>query len=701
MNPREPFRLGEVVAWPASNEVDAGRGRVRIPPRLMALLVRLVRAGGDPVDRATLIDEVWSRRGVTDEVLSRAIAELRTALGDDAKTPRYIETLPKVGYRLVAAAEPLALAAAGEATVATTAQATAPLASSRSFPRPRTSAIVAGLAILVALAFAWRATRAPADPVSELRRQLAAATVLVGGDDLEVAPRFSPDGKRIAYATGRSSSRIVIEDRATRERKVVGPEGGLQVSPAFLPGGERVVYLRSIDNDCGIIEAGVDDWRVRAPCPPGMRQRFDLAPDGSRIVASAPRQPDRPPALVEVDLATGAQRWLTEPEPGGGGDTQPRYAPDGKRIAFFRGTESHRELWLLDRDSAQVPRRVGTQSGLVYGSAFLPGARALLVSADWPGFRALNRVDLATGREELVGARGARFPDVAANGDIVFELATYKANLWRIDPSGAREAAIAWPSPRYTGQPELDPDGKRVVFVSNRDGGEALYVAPIDGEATRVPGGDDWRTTRARWSADGRALYAVRTKRGEPASDSTGVRIDPLTGETTALAWLGGRVHDVTPAPDGRTLYMGELAGHAMRMYRTGVDGGALERLPLPLASQFRVAGDLLAFAQPQLRGLTVCRMPELACRSLPVPVDDSTRFDWTLAPDAIWVHVSEGGSANLVRFDPASGRETLRLPLGPSAPGTNIAAGPGGVPLFVSREAPVEIDLMVAPRQQ
>jgi Tol biopolymer transport system component len=484
----------------------------------------------------------------------------------------------------------------------------------------------------------------------------------------------------------------------TRERQVVGPEGGLQVSPAFLPGGERVVYLRSAGNDCGIVEAGVDDWRVRVPCPTGMRQRFDLAPDGSRIVASAPRQPDRPPALVEVELATGAQRWLTEPEPGGGGDTLPRYAPDGRSIAFFRGTDSQRELWLLERDAAQAPRRVGTQAGLAYGAAFLPGAKALLVSADWPGFRALNRVDLATGREELVGSRGARFPDVAANGDIVFELATYKANLWRIDPSGAREPAIAWPSPRYTSQPALDPAGKRVVFVSNRDGGEALYVAPLDGEATRVPGGDDWRTTRARWSADGRALYAVRTKRGEPASDSTGVRIDPATGEATTLAWLGGRVHDVTPAPDGRTLYVGEQVGHAVRIHRTGVDGGTLERLPLPLASEFRVAGDLLAFSQPQLLGLTVCRMPELACRSLPVPVDDNTRFDWTLATDAIWVHVNEGGSARLVRFDPATGRETLRLPLGPTALGTSIAAGPGGVPLFVSREAPVEIDLMVAP---
>ncbi|MBN8478466.1 MAG: winged helix-turn-helix domain-containing protein, partial [Burkholderiales bacterium] len=102
-----PLKVGTVLVWPASNELDAGRGRERIAPRLMALLIRLVTADGAPVDRTTLIDEVWSRKGVTDEVLSRAIAELRILLGDDAKAPRYIETLPKVGYRLIAAIAPL------------------------------------------------------------------------------------------------------------------------------------------------------------------------------------------------------------------------------------------------------------------------------------------------------------------------------------------------------------------------------------------------------------------------------------------------------------------------------------------------------------------------------------------------------------------------------------------------------------------
>ena len=100
--PRDPFRLGELEVRPASNEIVAGGAVQRLRPLLMQLLLRLAAEPGQVVRRETLLAEAWPRRMVADEVLSRTIAELRTALGDEAKQARYIETLPKVGYRLIA-----------------------------------------------------------------------------------------------------------------------------------------------------------------------------------------------------------------------------------------------------------------------------------------------------------------------------------------------------------------------------------------------------------------------------------------------------------------------------------------------------------------------------------------------------------------------------------------------------------------------
>jgi len=684
MSAPDPLRVGEVAVYPASNEIDAGTGRSRIPPLLMALLVRLARDPGAPVDRATLLDEVWSRRGVSDEVLSRAVADLRTALGDDAKDPRYIETLPKVGYRLVAPVTPLV------ADVPSSVQAPP--------QRSRGARVIAGgaLAALTTAAVVWTAWHPVPDSAAALQRQVAASLVLAASDEFEVAPRFSPNGKRVAYAVGDRTSHIVVEDLATRARSTLGDDGVIATSPTYFPDGARIVYLRSAGDACSLVEIAIADGKSRtiAPCPAGMRARFDVAPDGRTIVASGTRRADVPSGLFTMDIASGAITWLTNPEPGQGDDVQPRISPDGKRVAFFRGAFARRELWMLDLATREA-RRVGRQSGYAYGLAFMPRGDAVVVAADWSGFRALERVDLTSGANVLVGGRGARFPDVSRDGDVVYEWASYRANLWRVD---GREPVPAWTASRYSSQVEVAPDGKRVAFVSNRDGIEAIYVAGVDGEVARVTAGDEFRTIRPRWSADSRAIYAVRTPRGDPASVSTAVKIDVATGTATPLDALGDRVHGVVAAADG-ALVAGEQVGHAVRLSRVAPDGRNVERLPLPLVAEYRVAGPWLVYTQPQLPGITVCTWPSLACKPLDVPFDDATRQDWTLTSDALWLTVASGDGVSLARIDPATGREIARVALGGPASVTAVGAGPRGVPLYVAREERTQVDLMIARR--
>src|SRR5262245_20308582 len=69
----------------------------------MDLLVFLANTAGRVVPKDELIDAVWDGRFIADTTLTRAVADLRRALGDDQRSPRYIETIPKRGYRLVAA----------------------------------------------------------------------------------------------------------------------------------------------------------------------------------------------------------------------------------------------------------------------------------------------------------------------------------------------------------------------------------------------------------------------------------------------------------------------------------------------------------------------------------------------------------------------------------------------------------------------
>lgn len=100
-----PFNLEGWLVEPQLNRVSNGEVLVRLEPKAMAVLLCLVEHAGEVVSRRDLVDTVWATEFISDSTLTHTIADLRRALDDDARTPRFIETIPKRGYRLVAAAK--------------------------------------------------------------------------------------------------------------------------------------------------------------------------------------------------------------------------------------------------------------------------------------------------------------------------------------------------------------------------------------------------------------------------------------------------------------------------------------------------------------------------------------------------------------------------------------------------------------------
>lgn len=99
------FRLGEWLVEPSLNRLTSGERVAHLEPRAMDLLVYLAERAGKVVGREELLDAVWQRQFVADATLSHAVAKLRRALGDDPQGARFVETIPKRGYRLVATVE--------------------------------------------------------------------------------------------------------------------------------------------------------------------------------------------------------------------------------------------------------------------------------------------------------------------------------------------------------------------------------------------------------------------------------------------------------------------------------------------------------------------------------------------------------------------------------------------------------------------
>lgn len=99
------MKIGDWVITPTLNQLERDGRTLKLEPRSMELLVCLARHASDVVSTDQLIAEVWNGRVIEESGVYKQINLLRTALGDDAQRPRFIETIPKRGYRLIAPVE--------------------------------------------------------------------------------------------------------------------------------------------------------------------------------------------------------------------------------------------------------------------------------------------------------------------------------------------------------------------------------------------------------------------------------------------------------------------------------------------------------------------------------------------------------------------------------------------------------------------
>jgi adenylate cyclase len=176
--PPSPFRLGEWEVRRNEGLLCAGERSVRLEPRVMDVLVHLAANPERVVSKEELLTVVWGGAFVEEGALAQAIHSLRKALGDDARQPRFIQTLPKRGYRLLATVEPL-----GEEEVAPES-----LSEDRSIPgqpparslSTRPKLLVAATAILVVLVFwiAWGERQSAKQPDSEASHRVIRVVVL-------------------------------------------------------------------------------------------------------------------------------------------------------------------------------------------------------------------------------------------------------------------------------------------------------------------------------------------------------------------------------------------------------------------------------------------------------------------------------------------------------------------------------------------
>lgn len=674
---------------PDRRELSGPEGTVRLKPLLDRLLRRLMDASGSMLMREQLIAEVWTRREVNDEVLSRAIAELRSVLGDDARDPGFIETLTKGGYRWIAPVQ----RDAGHAGAVPTGK-DAPAATADRSWRNAALWTIAALSVLAGIAaLLWRAGGPAADDRTRLAVDLLHARPLATDTRLELDPRFDSTGRVVYIRTdpASGSSELVLLDPATQAERVLWQEAGELRHPAPAPDGREVAVLRKDELSCELWSVSlVDARRSRlGDCAVLATGGLEWTDSGNTLLYTGSAADDQhAPGLIQIDRRTNRQDRLTSPDAREGAHVDPRISADGKTLVYASMQGNERQLWKTDWPLQQHRIAMLKRPEPVYGHAFEPHGDALWVAGDLTLYRALHRIG-RDGEPQLIGGRGARSIDLARNGAAVWSEANYDADIWLRQAAGSTWKTIAR-SNRYEAQPAFSMDGNHVALVSNRHGAESVLVYNLlDGRSRPLSLDPNYRWVRPTWSSAQEQTLIITAYEDEQTRLYR-YRLDADVA-TPISEVEPGAFHGVELAD--RLLYLNGHGTDQSTLMQLASGGSLPENLGLGPVASFRASPSWLVWRGPGSNDLHAARLPELeSLRAIP---RGKTGLDEAFAISGDVVCFLNNGS--LWTFElpdgPAMPMTVERLPNGS---GPNLAVSGTGAMAVVNLSS-TSIDLMYA----
>lgn len=534
----------------------------------------LLSRSGELVSREELRQQVWPEDTFVDfdHALNTAITKIRLALGDEADNPRFVETLPRRGYRFIAPVDKPS---------SPTSELPPPQRPSHGLP-PKTRWI-AGVALSLALLSAvgiWRFARNRAE--ADLPPLEVVPIAAMPG--FESDPAFSPDGNQVAFAFGAEKDKcgiytvMVDGDKPLRLTNDPG-----DAFPTWSPDGRRVAFYRFSEHGTAIYTVpalGGTEQRLHVGFTGPWTAGLDWSPDGKVLAFSEGREDKNRAWIALLSLADSTTRPLTSPS-NQEYDSAPAFSPDGSKVVFIRGIVAGvvSDLYVVSATGG-TPKQLTFDKTWIFGSpSWTSDGRDIVFSSARGGQGALWRVPASGGTPQPVAGVGviAWAPSISPKGNrLVYQRMAFKDSVFRLnltgnnhrqgDPTLLRsENGINW-------RPQFSPDGKKFAFESNGLGYPEIWACDSDGlhcaPLTSLRG----TAGAPRWSPDGRYIaFEFRPK------DHTEIYLLEVGGDPPRLlpTLPGSDNGGPNWSRDGKWIYFySDRGGEPFQLWKVPVQGG-------------------------------------------------------------------------------------------------------------------------------
>lgn len=590
---RHSFVIGDWRVEPSAGRLVRGDVERRLRPQVMELLVALASRPGEVFSKAELLDEVWGTRFVSESALTTAIGELRDALDDRAKEPRFIQTVPKRGYRLVADVSEVPAAAtvatpaeharhadsqeasasvtpdgpevvvAVAANETVTAQVSAPapmpppVPAVASHARARVWSLAMALIVLLAL-FVSGASRTDA-PARSGPPPIEVPISLTPGEEPARTIQMtalSPDGRTLVYAVDSSTGRpLMRRNLETREVLPIPGTEGAQ-SPFFSPDGALLGFWQNgAFRRMPARGAGADRIEpiIAAPMSVGAAWRSN----GDLVYV-----PTTLSGLLLLPAGEQTARVLTDPRPANEESSLrwPEAIPDSPFVLFMAARHSLPQIQAVNVTTGE--RHVVIENGMLARFAapdrliFSQGPTLFAAPFDPRTARVTGpAVELARGVSYYAVNHLAQF-SVSASGVLAYLTGQTRIDRELVFVDRAGHVTPVGAAARPYIHPRLSPDGTRLVLWQETGSPYTSEVWTCDLRTKQLTqqttGGVSYRPV---WSPDGQLLaydsrstnvYSVYMLRLSPGA--TPQPLLPRDRPQVAEDWL----------PDGHTLVISQ-----------------------------------------------------------------------------------------------------------------------------------------------